>query len=188
MTSTSYLGGSSAANKLAAKATHDILDRPLSPGVTVGKVAIIHSEPFFANVHINVTITPRSSLSAQARQQVLHEPIVLLAGITVGNFAFWADSLLVAVLLHYGASSFKRVAEVKCDNQLPFIFQVLEYLQQQLCLWCRYSVLVNTQKVQEACHVGMVFTVFRHSPALPQTLLACLATECHRYAENREER
>ena len=65
-----------------------------------------------------------SGSAPQARQQVLHEPIVLLAGITVGNFAFWADSLLVAVLLHYGASSFKRVAEVKCDNQLPYIFQV----------------------------------------------------------------
>lgn len=48
----------------------------------------------------------------------------MLAGITVGNFAFWADSLLVAVLLHYGASSFKRVTEVKCSNQLPNIFQV----------------------------------------------------------------
>jgi hypothetical protein len=48
----------------------------------------------------------------------------MLAGITVGNFAFWADSLVVAVLLYYGASSFQRVTEVQCDNQLPFIFQV----------------------------------------------------------------
>ena len=60
----------------------------------------------------------------QAKSQVLHEPVTMLAGVTVGNFAFWADSLLVAVLLHYGANSFKRVTEVKCDNQLPYIFQV----------------------------------------------------------------
>ena len=41
----------------------------------------------------------------------------------MGNFAFWADSLLVAVLLYYGANSFNRVAQVKGDNQLPYIFQ-----------------------------------------------------------------
>ena len=28
-------------------------------------------------------------LLAQARSRVLHEPIVLLAGVTIGNFAFW---------------------------------------------------------------------------------------------------
>lgn len=55
--------------------------------------------------------------------------MTLLAGVTVGNFAFWADSLLVAVLLYYGANSFKRVTEVKCDNQLPYIFQVPEALK-----------------------------------------------------------
>lgn len=55
---------------------------------------------------------------------LVHHPVTVLAGITVGNFAFWADSLLVAVLLYYGANSFKRVTEVKCDNQLPYIFQV----------------------------------------------------------------
>lgn len=55
---------------------------------------------------------------------MLHEPVTLLAGVTVGNFAFWADSLLVAVLLSYGANSFKRVTKVHCDNQLPYIFQV----------------------------------------------------------------
>ena len=48
----------------------------------------------------------------------------MLAGVTVGNFAFWADSLLVAVLLSYGANSFKRVNQVHCDNQLPYLFQV----------------------------------------------------------------
>ena len=54
----------------------------------------------------------------------MHEPVTLLTGVTVGNFAFWADSLLVAVLLYYGANSFKRVTEVNCNNQLPYIFQV----------------------------------------------------------------
>ena len=64
-------------------------------------------------------------LRLQTRTQTLvHQPVTVLAGITVGNFAFWADSLLVAVLLYYGANSFKRVTEVKCDNQLPYIFQV----------------------------------------------------------------
>ena len=61
----------------------------------------------------------------QTRTQVLlHEPVTVLAGVTIGNFAFWADSILVAVLLYYGANSFKRVTEVQCDNQLPYIFQV----------------------------------------------------------------
>ena len=55
---------------------------------------------------------------------LVHHPVTVLAGISVGNFAFWADSLLVAVLLYYGANSFKRVTEVKRDNQLPYIFQV----------------------------------------------------------------
>ena len=55
--------------------------------------------------------------------------MTLLAGVTIGNFAFWADSLLVAVLLYYGANSFKRVTEVKCDNQLPYIFQVPQALR-----------------------------------------------------------
>ena len=59
----------------------------------------------------------------QTKSQVLHHPVTVLAGITVGNFAFWADSLLVAVLLYYGANSFNRVAQVKGDNQLPYIFQ-----------------------------------------------------------------
>ena len=65
---------------------------------------------------------------------MLHEPIVLLAGITVGNFAFWADSLVVAVLLHYGASSFQRVTEAKGKNQLPYIFQACP-----LICWLTYS-------------------------------------------------
>ena len=56
--------------------------------------------------------------------QILHEPVTVLSGVTIGNFAFWADSILVAVLLYYGANSFKRVTEVQCDNQLPYIFQV----------------------------------------------------------------
>ncbi len=60
----------------------------------------------------------------QTKAQVLHHPVTVLAGVTVGNFAFWADSLLVAVLLYYGANSFNRVTEVKRDNQLPYIFQV----------------------------------------------------------------
>ena len=60
----------------------------------------------------------------QTRTQILHEPVTVLSGVTIGNFAFWADSILVAVLLYYGANSFKRVTEVQCDNQLPYIFQV----------------------------------------------------------------
>ncbi|KAK9915271.1 hypothetical protein WJX75_006915 [Coccomyxa subellipsoidea] len=90
----------------------------------------------------NITLT-----MLQARQQMLHEPIVLLAGITVGNFAFWADSLLVAVLLHYGASSFQRVAEVKCDNQLPSIFQGISRLSlvfQQFAIAALAVAVVHT--------------------------------------------
>ena len=60
----------------------------------------------------------------QTKTQILHEPVTVLSGVTIGNFAFWADSILVAVLLYYGANSFKRVTEVECDNQLPYIFQV----------------------------------------------------------------
>ncbi len=63
-------------------------------------------------------------ICVQTRTQILHEPVTVLSGVTIGNFAFWADSILVAVLLYYGANSFKRVTEVKCDNQLPYIFQV----------------------------------------------------------------
>ena len=65
----------------------------------------------------------RVAVCVQTKGQVLHQPVTLLAGITVGNFAFWADSLLVAVLLHYGANSFNRVTEAKRSNQLPYIFQ-----------------------------------------------------------------
>lgn len=73
-----------------------------------------------------------SKVCLQTKTQVLHEPVTVLAGITVGNFSLWADSLLVAVLLYYGANSFKRVTEVKCDNQLPYIFQVRPLVQDTL--------------------------------------------------------
>ena len=47
-------------------------------------------------------------ICVQTRTQILHEPVTVLSGVTIGNFAFWADSILVAVLLYYGANSFKR--------------------------------------------------------------------------------
>ena len=72
----------------------------------------------------NVTSHTTSMVCVQTKTQILHEPVTVLSGVTIGNFAFWADSILVAALLYYGANSFKRVTEVKCDNQLPYIFQV----------------------------------------------------------------
>ena len=43
---------------------------------------------------------------------------------TVGNFALWADSIVVAGLTFYGAGAFQSVLEAKCSNKLPHIFQV----------------------------------------------------------------
>lgn len=101
---------------------------------------------------------------------MLHEPMVLLAGITVGNFAFWADSLLVAVLLHYGASSFQRVAEVKCDNQLPSIFQVTYPCNSPdgASLWYACMYVVTVQQPQSICrHISMGL-IAHHSSATKQ--------------------
>ncbi|KAK9824999.1 hypothetical protein WJX81_007493 [Elliptochloris bilobata] len=60
---------------------------------------------------------------SEAGGKVATRPFSLLAGITVGNFAFWLDSLLVAVLAAYGARAFHQVAEAKCGNRIPLIFQ-----------------------------------------------------------------
>lgn len=52
-------------------------------------------------------------------------PQVLFNGITVGDVASWVDSLLVAYLLRFGASSFSRVETTSCkDRQLAYTFQV----------------------------------------------------------------
>ena len=50
---------------------------------------------------------------------------VLFNGITVGDVASWVDSLLVAYLLRFGASSFSRVETTTCkERQLAYTFQV----------------------------------------------------------------
>jgi hypothetical protein len=50
---------------------------------------------------------------------------VLFNGITVGDVASWVDSLLVAYLLNFGASSFSRVEETTHEErQLAYTFQV----------------------------------------------------------------
>ena len=95
---------------------------------------------------------------AQTKTQVLHEPVTVLSGVTIGNFAFWADSILVAVLLYYGANSFKRVTEVQCDNQLPYIFQV------------GISAMLRLKKIHASCPVHWI------------GLLPCCA--CHRQHKN----
>jgi hypothetical protein len=49
---------------------------------------------------------------------------VLFNGITVGDFASWVDSLLVAGLLRFGADSFKKVEDSSPEKQMAFTFQV----------------------------------------------------------------
>jgi hypothetical protein len=50
---------------------------------------------------------------------------VLFNGITVGDVASWVDSLLVAYLLRFGASSFSTVEKTACkERQLAYTFQV----------------------------------------------------------------
>jgi hypothetical protein len=50
---------------------------------------------------------------------------VLFNGITVGDVASWVDSLLVAYLLRFGASSFSTVEKTECkERQLAYTFQV----------------------------------------------------------------
>jgi hypothetical protein len=49
---------------------------------------------------------------------------VLFNGITVGDFASWVDSLLVAGLLRFGAESFKKVEDSSPEKQMAFTFQV----------------------------------------------------------------
>lgn len=50
---------------------------------------------------------------------------VLFNGITVGDVASWVDSLLVAYLLRFGATSFSRVEVTTCkERQLAYTFQV----------------------------------------------------------------
>lgn len=50
---------------------------------------------------------------------------VLFNGVTVGDVASWVDSLLVAYLLRFGASSFSRVETTTHEErQLAYTFQV----------------------------------------------------------------
>jgi hypothetical protein len=60
----------------------------------------------------------------QAGGKAAQSPISLVLGVTVGNFALWSDSLVVAILLHYGANTFQRISQDEHRDKLPFVFQV----------------------------------------------------------------
>jgi hypothetical protein len=61
---------------------------------------------------------------------------VLFNGITVGDVASWVDSLLVAYLLRFGATSFSRVETTTCkERQLAYTFQVCVRVR-CLCVRC----------------------------------------------------
>jgi len=70
-------------------------------------------------VHSYYWHPPLAAATAAAAAQVLFN------GITVGDVASWVDSLLVAYLLRFGASSFSRVEQtVHEERQLAYTFQV----------------------------------------------------------------
>lgn len=48
----------------------------------------------------HVFLSAMARALVQARGRVLHEPIVLLAGVTIGNFAFWQVLLGIQAGLH----------------------------------------------------------------------------------------
>jgi hypothetical protein len=81
---------------------------------------------------------------------VPHHTQVLFNGITVGDVASWVDSLLVAYLLAFGATSFSRVETTACkERQLAYTFQVgASYCgintQQQRTRGCAWSMLPRT--------------------------------------------
>jgi hypothetical protein len=57
-------------------------------------------------------------------------PAILLFGVTVGDVAYWVDSLLMAGLLRFAARPFQRVAAPPVGpvdagaNQMGYVFQV----------------------------------------------------------------
>jgi hypothetical protein len=66
---------------------------------------------------------PAAAAAAAAAAAVALQ--VLFNGITVGDVASWVDSLLVAYLLRFGATSFSRVEVTTCkERQLAYTFQV----------------------------------------------------------------
>lgn len=48
----------------------------------------------------------------------------MVLGVTVGNFALWSDSLLMAAMLYYGGNTFQRITQDPHRDKLPFVFQV----------------------------------------------------------------
>ena len=64
------------------------------------------------------------SCGCQEGQTFLSDPASVLLKLTVGNFALWADSIVVAGLTFYGAGAFRSVLEAKDGNRLPLVFQV----------------------------------------------------------------
>ncbi|KAF6252187.1 hypothetical protein COO60DRAFT_546764 [Scenedesmus sp. NREL 46B-D3] len=69
------------------------------------------------------------TVAASAGMPMEDAPEVLFNGITVGDVASWVDSLLVAYLLNFGASSFSRVEQTTHEErQLAYTFQGINRL------------------------------------------------------------
>jgi len=76
-------------------------------------------------------------------------PLEVMFGVTIGDVAYWGDSLLIVLLLNFASASFDKVLTSR-NNQMPRLFQGLNRLGlifQQLSIG---SFAVSTVTVLEA--------------------------------------
>lgn len=103
-----------------------------------------------AAANILLTLAQASGLSGEGHAHAEDASIIITgSGLTIGDVAYWADSLMVAVLISYAIGPFERVMRSR-SNQMAYCFQGLNRLAlifQQLSIG---SVAVSTVTALEA--------------------------------------
>ncbi|KAK9813548.1 hypothetical protein WJX73_006414 [Symbiochloris irregularis] len=86
---------------------------------TLKRAAVAFAAVAVTNIGLSLLQNPDS---------ILQDPASVLLRITVGNFSLWADSIIVAGLLYYGAGAFQYVPEAQDSKKLAAMFQGISRL------------------------------------------------------------